>query len=172
MTSSTSSTTLGQEIGKKNPFDSLPQETYLNIVRTHSVLVAEFASLFRSKGLSDSTYNVLRILRGAGEQGCNCGQIRSMLVSSVPDVTRLVDRLESAGLVTRHRIDADGRVVRIRISPTGLDRLAELDEPVLRLHAEQLSHLNTDELGTLSRLLERARHRTDTETNPLQDCCE
>lgn len=161
MTTSAPTSTLGHEIGKKNPFDSLHQETYLNLVRTHSVLVAEFASLFRSNGLSDSTYNVLRILRGAGEQGCTCGQVRSMLVSSVPDVTRLVDRLEAAGLVTRHRVDTDGRVVRIRIAQPGLDRLAELDGPVLRLHAEQLAHLSSGELETLSRLLERARHRPE-----------
>ena len=161
MTTSGHSSTLGHEIGKKNPFDSLHQETYLNLVRTHSVLVAEFALLFRSQGLSDSTYNVLRILRGAGEQGCTCGQIRSMLVSSVPDVTRLVDRLEAAGLVTRQRVDADGRVVRVRIAPLGLECLAALDGPVLRLHSEQLAHLSTEELGTLSSLLERARQRPE-----------
>lgn len=157
----TSVSSLGEEIGKRHPFESPTQEAFLNLMRTQSVLAAEFAALFRSKGLSDSTYNVLRILRGSGEAGSTCGQIRSMLVSKVPDVTRLVDRLEAAGLVTRNRMDNDGRVVRVRITQAGLERLSELDVPVLELHRGQLGHLSDDELATLSRLLERARRRPD-----------
>jgi DNA-binding MarR family transcriptional regulator len=148
---------LGHEIGKKNPFDSLPQEAYLNLMRTSSVLGADFARLFREHGLSDATFNTLRILRGASDTGITCGEIGTMLVTRVPDVTRLVDRLVEDGLATRQRGRDDKRTVRVKISSLGLKKLKDLDGPLLILHEAQLGHMKAEDLRALVGLLELAR---------------
>lgn len=148
---------LAEEVGKRDPFRSKAQEVFLNLSRTGQHLDAPFKTLFRSHGLSPTTYNLLCILRGHRPKGCRCTTLRDELVVRVPDVTRLVDRLCDAGLVVRTPDADDARAVLVRITPVGLKMLEELDEPVLELHEQQLGHMSTEELSTLSDLLERAR---------------
>ena len=76
-----------------------------------------------------------------------CQEIAARMVSQTPDVTRLVDRLESAGLVARSRTQVDRRLVLVRITPAGVDLLAGLDAPVLDLHRRQMAHMDPDELA-------------------------
>jgi DNA-binding MarR family transcriptional regulator len=81
------------------------------------------------------------------------------MITRVPDVTRLVDRLEAQSLVRRDRTSRDRRVVLVSLTPKGIKLLATLDEPVLRIHDEQLGHMTREELHELSRLLTKARNR-------------
>jgi DNA-binding MarR family transcriptional regulator len=148
--------TLQHELRKKKPFDSPEQEACLNLVRTQDHIGHHFAQLFGDHGISGPQYNVLRILRGAGE-GLPCQEIGSRMITRMPDITRLVDRLEGVGLVTRCRTPQDRRLVLVTITPAGLDLLARLDSPVLDLHKRLLGHLNREELAELSRLLVKAR---------------
>lgn len=148
---------LQAEIHKRHPFDTPAQEAFLNLLRTTSVLDAPFERLLRDHGLSTATYNVLRILRGSGPNGRVCHEIGRHLVARVPDVTRLIDRLEKQGLAKRTRGDADRRLVRVMITPEGLDVLAKLDAPIMDAHRVQMSHMTDEELRTLSRLLSKAR---------------
>ncbi|MGH7214040.1 MAG: MarR family winged helix-turn-helix transcriptional regulator [Tepidisphaeraceae bacterium] len=148
---------LQQQLKKKRPFDSPEQEAALNLSRTAGVLDNAAEQLFRAHGLSGACYNVLRILRGAGTEGLPSLEIRERLVSPLPDVTRLVDRLCASGLVRRQRTDADRRIVLVSIGQKGMDLLAKLDGPVIELHRKQLGHLTKQELSELNRLLEKAR---------------
>ncbi len=153
---------LAREIGKLRPFDLPEQETYLNILRTAAIFGADFNHLFKQHGLTEATYNALRILRGgmddpAAPYGRTCSQVGEHMIAQVPDVTRLVDRLEQQGLAERRRCARDRRVVYVAITPKGLDVLAGLDEPVLALHRAHLGHMSADELETLSRLLTKSR---------------
>lgn len=156
--------TLKDELGKRNPFDNPAEEVYLNLLRTVSVLEARIAPIFKQHGLSESTYNILRILRGhslaenADPAGIPCQTIGDQLVSRLPDVTRLVDRLEAAGLVRRSRTAEDRRLVLVAITRKGLDLLAKLDAPLSALNQNSLSHLTPSEQTELSRLLYKARH--------------
>lgn len=152
-----SASMLQAEIFKRHPFETPAQEAFLNLLRTTSVLDAPFERLLRDHGLSTATYNVLRILRGAGESGRVCHEIGRHLVARVPDVTRLIDRLEKQGLAKRTRGDADRRLVRVVITQMGLEVLAKLDAPIMEAHQRQMSHMTDDELATLSRLLAKAR---------------
>jgi len=133
--------------------DARLAETYIELVRAHERLHGEFAALFRRADLSEPSYNVLRILRGAHPEGLACGTIAERMVTRVPDVTRLVDRLERRGWVVRERGQADRRVVYVRISDAGLELLAGLDAPVRALHRSQLGHLSERDLKQLRRLL-------------------
>jgi DNA-binding MarR family transcriptional regulator len=150
---------LQDEIKQSRPFDQPEAEAILNVARTQEVLRAPLDALMKSHGLSGSSYNVLRILRGAGAQGLPCREIGERMVTRVPDVTRLLDRLEGAGLVTRRRDTQDRRVVLTRITKDGLERLQALDGPMQGLQKQLLGHMDRNELETLSRLLEAARHR-------------
>lgn len=148
---------LRDEIGKKQPFDLAEEEAYLNVRRTAATLESYFGRLFRKAGLSEATYNVLRILRAAGEDGRCWGEIRQDLVVPVPDVTRLIDRLEKSGHCERQRSVTDRRKVYIRITKKGLDVVNGLDEPVRNGLQGRLGHMAEADLRKLSALLERTR---------------
>lgn len=149
---------LQHEIHKKRPFDIAEEETYLSILRTHSLLTNATERFLRDYGLSMATYNVLRILRAAGSEGKTCSQVGLDMVALVPDVTRLVDRLERASLVTRTRSHDDRRVVRVAITEQGLTLLAKVDQPLVELYRSQLGHMTREEHAQISSLLYKARH--------------
>jgi len=140
----------------RKPKTGAETDTYLTMAETYGRLQDEFAVFFKGHGLSQATYNVLRILRGAQPEGLCCGEIGERMVQRVPDVTRLVDRLEKQGLVARARDGEDRRMVIVKIVPAGLDLLAGLDAPVEALHRKQLGHLKKSELDQLRRLLKKA----------------
>jgi DNA-binding MarR family transcriptional regulator len=156
-TYSTGVSKLQLELKQSRPFPSLPVETFLNLVRTAELLRAREADLLRRSGLSAPQYNVLRILRGAGPDGHPCQEIGARMLTRVPDVTRLVDRLVAAGHVERTRSDDDRRVVLVRILRSGLDLLGKLDGPVDALPAAMFDRLSSRELRTLNDLLVKAR---------------
>jgi DNA-binding MarR family transcriptional regulator len=81
------------------------------------------------------------------------------MVAQVPDVTRLLDRLEDADLIERERSTEDRRQVGTRITAKGLMLLSELDGPVADIHKRQLGHLSAAQLKTLAELLSLARQR-------------
>jgi len=148
---------LQEELGKKHPFASLEQETALNLFRTMDHLQQDFCRLFQEHGLSGPQYNVLRILRGHGGDALSCCEIAADMVTRMPDITRLVDRLEESGWVARQRDADDRRVVRVQITAAGLELLSRLDRPVLELHHRQMGHLSRSELRELNRLLVKVR---------------
>jgi DNA-binding MarR family transcriptional regulator len=108
-------------------------------------------------GLSPNQYNVLRILRGAGEQGLCCREVAERMVTRDPDITRLVDRLERRSLLTRSRDSKDRRIITVRITPDGLKTLKDLDGPMEEYNRNRLSHMDKADLRKLSELLEAAR---------------
>ncbi|HBS29457.1 MAG TPA: MarR family transcriptional regulator, partial [Phycisphaerales bacterium] len=147
---------LQHELGKRRPFDVPEQEAWLNLQRSAEFLSGDFDHLFKSHGLSTAQHNVLRILRGHGKPVPSLS-IAGEMVARVPDITRLVDRLEGAGLVERRRCVEDRRVVFVSITRKGLELVGSLDRPVVQLHRAQLGHLSRKELAELNRLLEKAR---------------
>lgn len=156
--------TLADEIGKREAFSSLQQETQLNLLRTSTQLLREFVQLFESEGLSDSQYNVLRILQGMGKP-MQIYQIGERLISPQADISRLIERMTKAELVVRNRCDEDRRVVWIGLAPKGKAVLKRLAAPVDQLHRSQFQTLSRQELVTLNSLLFRARqHDHDKRT--------
>src|SRR5215510_11659766 len=102
-------TDLRTEIKQRKPFGSVEQEAQLNLERTAAVLGHSFAEALKRFGVTPTQYNALRILRGAGKDGLCRNEVRDRMISQVPDVTRLLDRLEDAGLVERERLTTDRR---------------------------------------------------------------
>ncbi len=144
----------------------LEDEVFVRLLRTTDALLREVEQVLKPAGLSHAQYNVLRILRGAGPEGLACREIGCRMITRDPDITRLVDRLEARGLVSRERERADRRVVRTRITAEGLRILKELDEPISALHRRQLRHVPAGRLRLLARLLEQSCERGDRSQQP------
>lgn len=148
---------LRQQIKQPKPFRSPEEEAFLNVLRTSTALVAGLVDVLRPYDLTQPQYNVLRILRGAGDDGLPSGEVGERMVTRDPDVTRLLDRLEARALVARVRQPPDRRVVTARLTSAGLRLVELLDGPIQELHVRRLGHLTKTELRTLNELLERAR---------------
>ncbi len=153
---------LQHAIGKRKPFECPEEEAFLSIIRTADLLARDVAERFKPFDLSSTQYNVLRILRGtcpAGTSGLACGAIADHMLTRDPDMTRLLDRLEKRGLISRARVERDRRVVRTCITEQGLRVLADLDPVVSDCHRTHLGHLSQTQLRQLIELLEVARER-------------
>jgi DNA-binding MarR family transcriptional regulator len=149
-------------LGPSRAPENLERDVFVLIQRAAVQFLGEVEELLRPVGLSPSQYNVLRILRGAGDEGIACSKIAERMISRDPDMTRLLDRLEKRGLVTRARHSSDRRVIRTQITEVGLALLKRLDRPINELHVRQLRHLGIAKLRTLSEHLETALNGGET----------
>jgi DNA-binding MarR family transcriptional regulator len=133
------------------------QQVYINLIRTTQLLGQMLGDLLEDHGLSGKQYNVLRAIRRGGPDGLPVSRIGNQMTDPRADVTRLLDRLERDGLVSRLHDSKDRRVVRVGLTTRGNGVLSELDAPMIALHKRQLGHMTTDELHTLNALLRKAR---------------
>jgi len=136
------------------------EAAFIDLVRTTDLLSRPVAQILKSQDLSPAQYNILRILRGSPD-GLPCGEVGDRLITREPDITRLLDRMEIRGLISRARGEKDRRVVLARITPNGLELLARLDQPVRETHRKLLGHMGESRLRALARLLEACRQRLD-----------
>jgi len=145
------------EIKQRRSFSKPQEEVLLSMLRTADQIALPLTGVLRTARLSFSQYNVLRILRGAGKEGLPCGEISERMIRRDPDLTRLLDRLESRGLVDRSRGTTDRRVVRATITTEGLKLLQSLDDPIESTLDNTRSHMTRKRLNLLCELLEEAR---------------
>jgi DNA-binding MarR family transcriptional regulator len=135
---------------------SREEAAFLDLLRTADILTRGADWVLKAENLSQTQYNVLRILRGSPD-GLTCGEIASRMITRDPDVTRLLDRMEKRGLISRSRESRDRRLVLARITPEGLKVVNRLDEPVSKIHHKQLGHMGKGQLEALAQLLVAAR---------------
>jgi DNA-binding MarR family transcriptional regulator len=139
---------------------SREEAVFIDLQRTADLLGRGVAEVLKAADLSPTQYNVLRILRGSRE-GLGCGEIAKRMITRDPDITRLLDRLEKRGLISRTREARDRRTVVTRITAEGLAALEKLDGPIEATHRRQLGHLGRERLGRLAALLAAARGGAD-----------
>jgi DNA-binding MarR family transcriptional regulator len=131
------------------------EEAFVALQRAADVLMRELGELLKVHDVSPTQYNVLRILRGSAD-GLPCGEIGERMITRDPDITRLLDRMEKRGLISRSRDAKDRRIVCARITPAGLKLLAGLDQPVRDEHIKQFSAGGRERLIQLVKLLDLA----------------
>jgi DNA-binding MarR family transcriptional regulator len=148
---------LREEIRQKKPFDSPAQEAILALSRTADVLQRRFAELVEPHCISLQQYNVLRILRGAGQEGTPTLEIADRMIQRTPGITRLLDKLEAKQLVRRKRCPEDRRQVLCWITSQGLRLLAELDTPMVNSGTQAMNSISASETKCLIALLDRIR---------------
>jgi len=151
---------LQAELKQNKPFKSLKEEAHLSIQRTAALLEHAFETALKPHKITGTQYNVLRILRGSEPDGLCRNEVGARLVRQVPDVTRLLDRLEDARLISRQRAGTDRRYVTTRITRAGLRLLDQVQHRIDEIHEEQLGHLDEAQLRRLVTLLAAVRQRT------------
>jgi DNA-binding MarR family transcriptional regulator len=137
-------------------FDSPEQEAYLALWRTYDRLRMLEDELFAGFELTAQQYNLLRLLRAARDPVPTL-TLAERLVSRAPDITRMLDKLEERGFLSRSRSTTDRRAVLVAIRPAGIALIDRISEPLWNCHRRQLGHLSASELKSLTALLKAAR---------------
>lgn len=142
---------LQTELKQSTPFPNVAAEALLSVLRTASVLEHQLTEVLKPYGITHTQYNVLRILRGAGDSGLCGREVGERMVSRVPDVSRLLDRMEDAELISRERDPEDRRHVTARITRKGL---AMLEKATPQLDAVGRARVGQVPAGRLQQLIE------------------
>lgn len=154
---------VARELKQKRAFTSREQEVLLGLQVAAARIMEPWEKFLKaSSELSLHQYNVLRILRGSHPTRLPSGEIANRMITRDPDITRLVDRMERRGLVTRARSERDRRVVEIGITEKGLELLRSLDEHVDRFPRSMLGRLGPKKLEQLGVLLEQVMSNLGT----------
>ena len=150
---------------KVRRFDSPQQEAYLALWRTYDRLRAFEDELFAKFELTAQQYNLLRLLQAA-QKPVPTLTLAERLISRAPDITRMLDKLENCGYLTRTRSVKDRREVLVEITAAGSKLLARISGPLQACHERQLGHMSTADLNALIGLLQvvRAPHEPEGST--------
>ncbi|TNE72173.1 MAG: MarR family transcriptional regulator [Bacteroidetes bacterium] len=139
----------------KSKFKSPFIKAVVNVRYTSNYMSGIQNSFMGQFDLTMPQFNILRILRGAGEM-VSVNSIKERMVEKSPNTTRLLDKLIEKELISRERCEKDRRVVYVQISEKGLDLLKKIDESG---EFDKLlpNHLTDEECETLSALLDKMR---------------
>lgn len=140
---------LRAELKQTKPFPRRSAEALLSVLRTAAILEHQMGEALKPYGITTTQYNVLRIMRGAGKTGLCGREVGERMVSSVPDVSRLLDRMAEMGLIERERDGADRRHVTARITPKGLDVVAQATPRLEAVERARFGHIGADRLDTV-----------------------
>ncbi len=152
-----------REIRQSRPFAAPTAEALVALLRTTDRVRRYLAQVVEAHGITLQQYNVLRILRGAGENGLPTLEIAERMIETTPGITRLMDRLEAKAWVHRERCPRDRRQVLCRATPAALDLLQRLDAPVARADHDVMGALAPERLSVLVALLDDLRAGLDAQ---------
>jgi DNA-binding MarR family transcriptional regulator len=145
---------INKDIAQSN-FRNNANKAMVNILFTHAWMIDHIKSFVKSENLTPQQYNILRILRGAG-QPLSTLQLREKMLDKMSDTSRIVERMVAKGLVQKAVSEKDKRMVDVVITPEGDQLLDKLDTKNEEL--DSLLHLNDEELETLNNLLDKLRN--------------
>lgn len=138
-------------------FHSIREEAMLNLFRTARSLEDGLAVLLKQRTISMSQYNVLRILVGSHPEGMMCSEIANRMINRDPDMTRLLDRMEKQGWITRTRDTVDRRSVLVNVTNEGIELTKEMKKPIQDYVDQQFPGISQKDLKLLIDILEKSR---------------
>ena len=144
-----------EAIQQTKPFRNARHKAIVNIIYTNNWVQEQIKSELKPYGITMQQYNVLRVLKGAGNP-ISTSVIRERLLDKMSDTSRMVERLYQKGLVLRSSCKFDKRLVDVSISPEGEKLLSGLKKINPGLD-EILAGLTEEEAEMLSGLLDKAR---------------
>jgi DNA-binding MarR family transcriptional regulator len=144
------------EIRQSRPFRSRKQEATIALLRTASVVTRAISRVLEPWHLSFAQYNALRIIRGAGPEGIATLAIRERMIAEGTTITRLLDKLEDAGLIQRER-GPDRRQVLCRATSSGSRLLDAIDPAIESADEEAVASLSASDLSRFITMLDRIR---------------
>lgn len=150
---------------KQPKFKSQLNKAFVNIIYTNGWLQQQQVELFKPYGLTTPQYNILRILRGQHPQPATVNMLIDRMLDKSSNASRIVDKLESKGLVIRQQCKADRRAVDVLISEEGLHLLQDIDKTITNWE-EGIRNLTEEDCNLLSDLLDRLRANVEDVTSP------
>jgi len=152
---------LQTELRQRKPFQSPAHEAVVGLMRTADLIRRHATAMVEPHGITLQQFNVLRILRGAGDTGLPTLEVAERMIEQTPGVTRLLDRLEAKELVRRQRCAKDRRQHLCWITAKGLTVLEKIDALAARSPEESMKGLRQKDRVTFIRLLDaiRAAHQ-------------
>jgi DNA-binding MarR family transcriptional regulator len=149
--------TIRDEIRQMKPFAAAADEAVVTLLGTADRVRTALSRVVEAHGITLQQYNVLRILRGAGDGGLPTLDIAARMIEHSPGITRLLDRLEAKKLVRRVRCPEDRRQVLCHATGPARRLLAGLDGPVADAGRRALDPLDPSRTVELIRLLDAVR---------------
>jgi len=130
---------------------------WLNLEQACRVIETAMGERLRAEGgLSLAEYEVLFRLRVAGERPLQMSEIADQLLASPSGITRIADRLDRDGWITREIPPQNRRVVRVRLTDRGLSVLEKADRTFRDVLEQSFSsHLPDEEMTSLRRILRK-----------------
>ena len=136
--------------------NELAQLLSVELMRLGGRLESSVQGHLKQWDISTPQFNVLRILfvRDEGE-GVSCQTVIDRLLTPVPDLTRLLSRLEERGWVTRFRDPHDRRIRRSKLTEAGRSVVEEIYPTLTVFHQTEFASLTLSEMQTLFKLVEK-----------------
>lgn len=135
------------------------QKAMINLIFSYNWLMENTRKHLDQFDLTNQQFNILRILRGAGEP-LSTLQIRQRMLDKMSDTSRIVDRLVKKDLVKKVVCSSDRRLVDVTITEKGMELLAQMDA-----HENEwdllLKNLDASEASQLNHLLDKLRNSED-----------
>ncbi len=150
---------LHEEI-QQSTFRNERHKAIINVIYTGNWLTNEHTQFLKDFDLSEQQFNILRILRGQGKKPASITLLKERMLDKMSDVSRLVERLRTSGLVERSICPHDRRAVEVVITPHGLALLTAIDERI-EIVDGFVEPLTDDELRFLNYLLDKLRTRQE-----------
>jgi DNA-binding MarR family transcriptional regulator len=139
----------------QSKFASEHQKAMVNIIYTSNWMNERLKTFFDKEDITQQQFNILRILRGAGEP-ISTLQIRQRMLDKMSDTSRIVDRLVLKGLVKKNACPTDKRLVDVNISAKGKNLLDKMDNSQKSMDSI-LKNLTNPEAKVLNKLLDKMR---------------
>ena len=152
-----SSKQLLNELQQQQDFQAREEEAVVALLRTVDHIRRATSSVLEAYEVTLQQYNVLRILRGAGEEGLPILEVGKRMVEQSPGITRLIDRLEDKELIARERSRMDRRQINVTITQKGLALLEKMDKPVRDTDRKLMENLSEEDIEKLISLLDAIR---------------
>ena len=146
---------IDKEINQKH-FLNEHQKSGINLIYTYNWVTERMKAIFDQYDITSQQFNILRILRGAGEP-LSTLQIRQRMLDKMSDTSRIVDRMVKKGLTKKVVCKSDKRLVDVTISDKGKKLLEKMDESQQELDGI-LKNISEDEARVLNTLLDKIRN--------------
>lgn len=140
---------------KQLKFKSSHQKAIINLLFTASWIQTQQQQFFKSYGITNQQFNILRILKGQYPQAISATEIKLRMLDKNSDVSRLLDRLASKKLILKQTCPKDKRAADVSITQAGLAILTELDKKQKQI--DTVLSLSEKEAVELSNLLDKGR---------------
>lgn len=139
----------------KAKFKDDHHQAIVNLRFTSNWLGGYYNQQLQQFNLTLPQFNILRILRGAGE-GISVQTVKERMLEPSPNTTRLIDKLAEKGFVVRMQSSSDKRVRNLVITEQGLAILSQVDEVFDEMSLKD--NLTQQEAKQLNTLLDKLRN--------------